>query len=54
MSCETQLVETTFGWNNILNNIKGQIDAILLDLSKAFDVPHHRLLMKLYMYGMTG
>ena len=38
-----------------LNKGKGQIDVILLDFSKAFDVvPHHRLLMKLYMYGITG
>ena len=55
MSCETQLIEGTYDWTNILNKGKGQIDVILLDFSKAFDVvPHHRLLMKLYMYGITG
>ena len=55
MSCETQLIEATYDWTNILNKGKGQIDVILLDFSKAFDVvPHHRLLMKLYMYGITG
>ena len=55
MSCETQLIEATYDWTNILNKGKGQIDVILLDFGKAFDVvPHHRLPMKLYMYGTTG
>ena len=55
MSCKTQLIEATYDWTNILNKGKGQIDVILLDFSKAFDVvPHHCLLMKLYMYGITG
>ena len=55
MSCETQLIDATYDWTNILNKGKGQKDVILRDLSKAFDVvPHHRFLMKLYMYGITG
>ena len=38
-----------------LSKGRGQIDVILLEFSKAFDVvPHHRLLMKHYMYGITG
>ena len=54
MSCEIQLMEITFDWTNILNKGMGQIDVILLDFCKAFYVvPHHRLLMKLHMYGMT-
>ena len=55
MSCETQLIEATYDWTNILSNGKGQMDLILHDFTKAFDVvPHHCLLMKLYMYGITG
>ena len=54
MLCETQLIEATCDWTNILNKGKGQIDVILLDISKAFDAVPHRLLMKLYMYGITG
>ena len=41
--------------NNILDKGKGQIDVILLGLCQVFDdVPHHRLHMKLYIYGITG
>ena len=55
MSCKTQLIEATYDWTNILNKGKGQIDVILLDFSKVFDVvPHHRLHMKLYIYDITG
>ena len=49
-----QLMETMYDWTNINNKGKGQIDVILLDFGKAFDVvPHYRLLMKLHMYGIT-
>ena len=55
MSCETQLIEAAYDWTNILNKVKDQIDVIILDIGKAFDVvPHHRLLMKLCMYGIAG
>ena len=54
MSCETQLIEATNDRTNILNKEKGQIGAIILDFSKAFDVvPPHRLLINLYMYGIN-
>ena len=42
MSCETQLIETTFDWSTILNKGGAQVDIILLDFSKAFDVVPHR------------
>ena len=55
MSCKTQLIEATYDWTNILSKGKGQIDVILLDFSKAFDVvPHHHLLIKLYMDDIPG
>lgn len=55
MSCETQLIEAMNDWTTTLNKGKGQIDVILLDFSKAFDVvPHQRLLLKLRSYGITG
>ena len=55
MSCKTQLIEATYDWINILNKGNVQNDVILHDISKALDVvPHHRLLVKLYMYGITG
>ena len=45
MLCKTQLIQATYDWTNILSKGKGQIDVILLDFSKAFDVvPHHRYL----------
>ena len=54
MSCKSQLIEVTYDWTNILNKGEGQIDVILLDFSKAFDVvPHHSLPMKLYMHGIA-
>ena len=54
MSCETQLVLSCHDWNNILNQ-HGQVDALLLDFSKAFDkVSHPKLQHKLGQYGVTG
>ena len=53
-SCETQLITTVQELAKNMSSGK-QIDAILLDLSKAFDrVPHRRLLMKLDHYGIRG
>lgn len=53
-SCETQLIMTVDDLARGLNE-KQQVDAILLDFSKAFDkVPHQRLLLKLQHYGVRG
>ena len=53
-SCETQLILTNSDLARGLND-KQQIDAILLDFSKALDrVPHQRLLLKLKHYGIWG
>ncbi len=52
-SCESQLILTI---NDLAKGIDvgQQINAILLDFSKAFDkVPHQRLLEKLYYYGIN-
>ena len=51
-SCETHLLITS---NDLTKSLdKGeQVDAIVLDFSKAFDrVPHQRLLSKLHHYGV--
>ena len=53
-SCETQLTITTQDLVKALDN-KKQVDAVVLDFSKAFDrVPHHRLLHKLHHYGIRN
>lgn len=53
-SCESQLLLTIHDLASGLNN-RSQIDAVLLDFSKAFDkVPHQRLLKKLHHYGIRG
>ena len=52
-SCETQLISTIHDFATALNNAE-QVDAILQDLSKAFDkVPHIRLCHKLSYYGIV-
>ena len=53
-SCETQPVEFI---NDLAYNMQneGQIDAAIMDFSKAFDkVGHQRLLLKLNHYGIRG
>ena len=53
-SCESQLILTIIDLASGLEDGE-QIDAILLDFSKAFDkVPHQRLLLKLQHYGIRG
>ena len=53
-SCETQLIQAVDDLAKCLND-GGQIDAVLLDFSKAFDkVSHHHLATKLHHYGMRG
>ncbi len=53
-STETQLLAAVHDFATTLNNHK-QVDAILLDFTKAFDrVPHQRLLYKLHHYGIRG
>jgi hypothetical protein len=53
-SCESQLILTIQDLAAGLNS-KSQIDAILLDFSKAFDkVSHERLAPKLHHYGVRG
>ncbi|MCG8034813.1 MAG: hypothetical protein JAZ03_21935, partial [Candidatus Thiodiazotropha taylori] len=53
-SCESQLVITIQDLASAIEEGE-QIDAILLDFSKAFDkVPHGRLAQKLHHYGIRG
>ena len=54
LSCETQLLEFVQELHENLNNGQ-QVDAVIMDYSKAFDkVAHNRLLHKLENYGMSG
>ena len=51
-STESQLILTTHDLAKSLNS-KSQVDMIIMDLSKAFDVvPHNRFLNKLFRYGI--
>ena len=55
-SCETQLINTMEEITRHLDrNKKPQIDALILDFSKAFDtVAHQKLLFKIDHYGIKG
>ena len=53
-STESQLILTTHDMAKSLNS-KSQVDMIIMDFSKAFDVvTHNRLLNKLYRYGIRN
>ena len=53
-SCELQLLVATNKWTAALSQHQN-VDAVYLDLKKAFDkVPHQRLIKKLQAYGITG
>ena len=50
-SCQTALTKIVDNWLNALNN-KETVGTVFLDLSKAFDLVNHKLLLqKLAMYG---
>ena len=53
-SCETQLLLTCHDMASVVND-SGQVDILLMDFAKAFDiVAHHRLLSKVTGYGIRG
>ena len=53
-SCETQLIATLEDLSSGID-LKQQIDCLILDFSKAFDVvAHRRLIYKLGWYGIQG
>ena len=53
-SCESQLLNTLRDFFNCLDK-SSQVDAVLLDFSKAFDkVDHSTLLLKMHNYGIRG
>ena len=53
-SCETQLIEFIEDLHDHLRN-KVEVDAVVMDFSKAFDkVAHNRLLLKLHDCGIQG
>jgi hypothetical protein len=53
-SCETQLISAIHDIAQELDN-RHQVDMIVMDFQKAFDkVPHRRLLLKLWRYGIRG
>ena len=53
-SCESQLIQTMHDLCSSRDK-RLQIDMLVLDFSKAFDtVPHHRLMLKLRNYGISG
>ena len=51
-SCETQIIIDVHDWASILNT-KGQVDAIMLDVSKALDKVSHTKLIHI-SYSTTA
>ena len=57
-SCESQLIQTMHDLCSSRDK-RVQTDMLVLDFSKAFDTvpappPHHRLMLKLSNYGVSG